>query len=82
MAKASKEILYPYFKNQTNRIIEIANGIDFDEVVSEQSDRVSISTTTTLVYDYDDIIEINKELKTIAKKISKEIKTNIVIQLR
>lgn len=74
LANAKRELLYPYFKNQTNRIIEIANGIDNDEVVSEESDRVSISTTTTLIYDYDDIEEINKVLKNISNKISKELR--------
>lgn len=74
LANAKRELLYPYFKNQTSRIIEIANGIDNDEVVSEEEDRVSISSTTTLVYDYDDIEEINKELRTISNKIAQELR--------
>ena len=74
LAKADKNILYPYFKNQTNHIIELANGIDDSEVISEEVDRTSVSSTTTLVYDYDDINEINKELKIISNRLSKELK--------
>ena len=74
LAKAKRELLIPYFKNQTNRIIEIANGIDNDEVVSEKIDRLSISTMVTLIYDYDDINEINKELKEISKSLAQDLR--------
>lgn len=74
LAHADSNMLRPYFKNQTDHIINIANGIDTDEVVSEISDRTSISTTETLLYDYDDIEEINKELKEISSRLSKELK--------
>ena len=75
LANADTKLLYPYFKNQTNHIIDIARGIDDSKVISEESDRTSISSTMTLVYDYDDIIEINKELKNISNKVSKELKS-------
>lgn len=74
LAVADQKLLRPYFKNQTNHIIDIANGIDDTEVISEESDRTSISTTETLLYDYDDIEEINKELKEISSWLSKELK--------
>lgn len=74
LAKAKRELLFPYFKNQTNRIIEIANGIDNDEVVSEKIDRLSISTMITLIYDYDDVNEINKELKEISKSLAQDLR--------
>lgn len=74
LANIDKNILIPYFKNQTNRIVELANGIDKEEVISEVSDPKCISSTTTLIYDYDDIEEINKELKYISDKLSKELK--------
>ena len=74
LANTKKEVLYPYFKNQTNHIIDIANGIDNDEVISEISDPKCISTSETLLYDYDDIEEINKELKKMSLKLSDEIK--------
>lgn len=74
LALADSKLLRPYFKNQTDHIINIANGIDDSRVISEESDRTSISTTETLIYDYDDINEINKELKEISSRLSKELK--------
>ena len=82
LATCNKEILYPYFKNQTDYIIKIANGIDDSDVLSEKKDPKCISTTTTLLYDYDDIVEINKELKTISEKISNELKEKSVYTSR
>ena len=81
-APCNREILYPYFKNQTDYIIKIANGIDDSDVLSEKKDPKCISTTTTLLYDYDDIAEINKELKTISEKISNELKEKSVYTSR
>ena len=74
LANAKREFLYPYFKNQTQHVIDIANGIDTSDVISEISDRKCISTMETLMYDYDDVEEINKELKHIANGLSKELK--------
>lgn len=82
LATCNKEIIYPYFKNQTDYIIKIANGIDDSDVLSEKKDPKCISTTTTLLYDYDDIAEINKELKTISEKISNELKEKSVYTSR
>ncbi len=75
LALADSKLLRPYFKNQTDHIINIANGIDDSPVISEESDRTSISTTETLIYDYDDIEEINKELKEISSRLSKELRS-------
>ena len=74
LAHSSKEVLYPYFKNQSKYLIDIANGIDNSEVISDISDPKCISTTNTLLYDYDDITEINKELKLISIKLGSELK--------
>ena len=65
LALSTKEKLYPYFKNQSSYMINIANGIDDSEVISE---------TYTLLYDYDDINEINKELKRITESITNDLK--------
>lgn len=56
--------------------------IDDSDVLSEKKDPKCISTTTTLLYDYDDIAEINKELKTISEKISNELKEKSVYTSR
>lgn len=74
LANAKREMLYPYFKNQTNYIINIANGIDNSEVISERQEAKCISITNTLLYDYDDILEINKEIKKISESLSKNLK--------
>ena len=74
LANAKREMLYPYFKNQTNYIINIANGIDNSEVISERQEAKCISITKTLLYDYDDILEINKEIKKISESLSKNLK--------
>src|SRR5574344_1304824 len=55
LAHSTKEVLYPYFKNQSKYLIDIANGIDESAVISEVSDPKGISSTFTLLYDYDDI---------------------------
>ena len=74
LANSSYELLYKYFKNQTNNIINIARGIDDSEVMSEREDAKSISMTKTLVYDYELIEEINQELKVISNEISKNLR--------
>lgn len=74
LANTNVEKIYPYFKKQSNHLIEIANGIDNSEVIKEISDPKCMSTTTTLLYDYDDINEINKELKIIADSLSRDLR--------
>ena len=75
LAKANKQVLYPYFKNQTEYIINISNGIDSSPVISEISDPKCISSTYTLMYDYDDINEINKELRTISNNLGIDLRS-------
>ena len=72
LALSTKEKLYPYFKNQSSYMINIANGIDDSEVISEISNPKCISETYTLLYD--DINEINKELKRITESITNDLK--------
>ena len=74
LALSTKEKLYPYFKNQSSYMINIANGIDDSEVISEISNPKCISETYTLLYDNDDINEINKELKRITESITNDLK--------
>lgn len=51
LAHTSPEVLYPYFKNQSLRLIEMAQGIDTTEVHSEKEDNKGISNSTTLSHD-------------------------------
>lgn len=74
LANTSIEHLYPYFKNQSEYIINIANGIEDSEVISDYTDPKCISNTITLLYDYTDIDEVNSELKKISEKLAKELR--------
>lgn len=74
LAKSNIEYLYPYFKNQSRYIIDIANGIEDSEVISEYIDPKCISNTITLLYDYTDIEEINNELKIISEKLARDLR--------
>lgn len=74
LANSKYEYLYSTFKNQTQYLIDRANGIDESEVISEISDPKCISHTNTLLYDYEDITEINNELKKISEVLAKELR--------
>jgi len=65
LAKTQPEKLNKYFKNRAIHMIESANGIDNSKVEYEYSDPKSISTSTSLPYNYknkEEIYEILKEL--------------------
>ena len=74
LAKSNKEVIIKKFGKHGKLMWEYANGIDNSPVISEISDPKCISSTYTLMYDYDDINEINKELKYISNKVSNELK--------
>lgn len=62
--------LYPYFKNQTTYLINIANGIDNSIVDSSEIKNKGISNEVTLSYDINNIIELDKYLLSLSEKIS------------
>ena len=65
LAKANPNLLVKYFKNRTIPMIDSANGIDDSKVEYEYSDPKSISSSTSLPYNYknkEEIYEILKEL--------------------
>lgn len=67
LAKADLNNLKKYFKNRTIQMIESANGIDNSKVEYEYTDPKSISSSTSLAYNYkskDEIYSILKELST------------------
>jgi DNA polymerase-4 len=75
LANSGKEDLYKYFKNQSEYMINIANGIDSSEVISEARDPKCISHTNTLLSDCDSIEEINIELKRISNMLGNDLRT-------
>ena len=72
-----------FFKNQAKHMIELAQGIDNTEVISEKNDFKSISMTTTLPIDITQIDDAYDELRkiseTIAQNLRKEEKYAYVI---
>ena len=76
LAKANPEILNKYFKNRTIQIIENANGIDNSKVEYEYSDPKSISTSTSLAYNYKVKEEIYKEIKELTKDTGNRLRKN------
>lgn len=75
LANSKKQDLYKYFKNQSDYMINIANGIDDSEVINEARDPKCISHTNTLLYDCDNIDEINIELKRISNMLGNDLRT-------
>jgi len=75
LANSKREDLYKYFKNQSEYMINIANGIDNSEVISEARDPKCISHTNTLLSDCDNVEEINVELKRISNMLGNDLRT-------
>ena len=65
LAKTPQEKLTKYFKNRSIHLIESANGIDNSKVEYEYTDPKSISSSTSLPYNYknkEEIYQVIKEL--------------------
>ena len=73
LANANEDDLRKTFKNQTNYLINSANGIDNSEVISYRTDPKCISTSETLPNDAFNILEVKDLLKKQAKKISNDL---------
>lgn len=70
LAEANPLKLYPYFKNQTTYLINIANGIDESEVNCNTIENKGISNEITLPKDINDCIELDKYLQALSEKVS------------
>lgn len=70
LANAKPEILNKYFKNQSLRLIEIAQGIDTSKVVSERIDPSSISNEITLNEDVKDKTILYSYLSILANQVA------------
>ena len=62
--------LYPFFKNQTNYYIDIANGIDNSIVDNTEHIYKGISNEITLPYDMYTIDELNEYILSLSEKVS------------
>lgn len=70
LAVSDPNKLYKYFKNQAVKYVEIANGIDNSEVISEEVAPKGISNTVTLEYDYSNKLDLYKVLDKIADNVA------------
>lgn len=76
LANTTFEKLYPYFKNQANYLIDIANGIDDNEVISLPPEPKGIGTEVTLSKDIDDKIVLYNYLENLAEDIALRLNAN------
>lgn len=74
LAKAQVETLYPYFKNQSIRLIEMAQGIDESEVISTKEENKGISNSTTLEKDVSNKVELYQILEAISNNVALELR--------
>ena len=74
LAKTTPEKLYPYFKNQSEAMIDWANGIDDSPVMSIPRDPKGIGNEITLDHDVTDISEIYKHLLYLSEKVGVRIR--------
>ena len=74
LAKANPENLNKYFKNRTIHMIESANGIDNSKVEYEYSDPKSISSSTSLPYNYKNKEEIYEVIKELSEETTNRLK--------
>ncbi len=69
LANSSYDKLYPYFKNQTDRLIKSAKGIDDGIIMIKKPNVESISNSTTISYNLNYIEEIYKYLYPLVENV-------------
>ncbi len=74
LAHTTPEHLYPYFKNQSIKLIEMANGIDMSEVISTKEENKGISNSTTLEKDVTSKVELYQVLESISNNVALELR--------
>lgn len=76
LAQTDPQKLTKYFKNRTISMIESANGIDESKVEHEYSDPKSISSSTSLAYNYKNKEEIYSVLKELSIDTATRLRNN------
>ena len=74
LATTKPEILYPFFKNQSQAMINWANGIDNSIVISTPPEPKGIGNEITLETDVDDILQLNQHLLYLSEKVGARIR--------
>ena len=76
LAIYNREILVKKFKKFGSLMWEYANGIDNSLVVYEREDAKSISSSTTLAYNYSNRDEIYKVFKNLSMEVGRKLRDN------
>ena len=74
LACAKPEYLYPHFKNQSEAMINWANGIDNSPVISNPPEPKGIGNEITLEHDVTEIEELYKYLLYLSEKVGERIR--------
>ncbi len=74
LANSKREELYKYFKNQSESMINWANGIDNSPVISKPRIPKGIGNEITLDHDVTDIKELYKYLLFLSEKVGQRIR--------
>ena len=74
LANTQPEILYPYFKNQSEHMINWANGIDNSPVINIPPEPKGIGNEITIDHDIKDTMEIYKYLLFLSEKVGTRIR--------
>lgn len=69
LANYDPQILYKYFKNQTERLINSARGIDDSVIVTKRRDSECISNSTTISYNLNTLEDIYKYLYPLVENV-------------
>ena len=70
LANSDPQVLYKYFKNQTDKLINSAKGIDDSIIVSKKVETECISNSTTISYNLNSLEEIYKYLYPLVENVS------------
>ena len=76
LAKANPQVLYKYFKNQTEKIINSAKGISDSVIVSKKAESEGISNSTTTSYNLNSLEDIYKYLYPLVENVSMTLRKN------
>ena len=76
LANTNPEILYRYFKNQTQKLINSAKGIDDSVINVKRSESECISNSTTISYNLNSLEDIYKYLYPLVENVSITLRKN------
>ena len=76
LANTNPEMLYRYFKNQAEKLINSAKGIDNNIITTKKSESECISNSTTISYNLNTLEDIYKYLYPLVENVSITLRKN------